>query len=68
MLERIAEQHGLAITFASASKHQIAELEKGGRRRKIYFAVSPSDHRGTLNLASAARKIIRAEGWATDAQ
>jgi hypothetical protein len=56
-----AAAHGATIveTGATRSNHRFALLDLAGKRRKVFFAGSPSDCRAPMQVANDVRKVIR---------
>jgi hypothetical protein len=46
----------------TGSGHRFALIVHAGKRRRIFFGSTPSDHRAALNLACNVRRVVRGMG------
>jgi hypothetical protein len=54
----VREFPGAMVRFGHGGKHQVAEIIFGGKRRKQFFASSPSCRHAHKNAARQTRKIL----------
>jgi hypothetical protein len=60
-VRNIAARAGATVVSINPTNgsHQVALLELYGKRRKFFFASTPSDRRANKNNACGVRKLLR---------
>jgi hypothetical protein len=66
-IARQCERHGIGCKFGQTGKHPYAEITVNRQTRKVYFASTPSDYRGWMNVISDVKKTARLLGWEPNA-